>query len=175
MAQKKSLIILLSQLTYLQVSSMTKQSSKETTPKLVCYHLNECDRKKCTALKLKKFGILEIVSDIKGKNRNSVVLNPLSNKIININDRKTIETYGLMIVDCSWKKIFNLKNLNLRNSRKLPSLIASNPVNYGKWEKLSSVEALAAALYITNFNMCGDLILSKFSWGVEFKNINNFQ
>ena len=153
---------------------MTKQSSQESIPKLVCLHLNECDRKKCTALKLKRLGILEIVSDIKGKNRNSVILNPLSKKIININDRTIIENYGLMVVDCSWKKILNLKNINLRNSRKLPSLIASNPVNYGKWEKLSSAEALAAALYITDYSAHADLILSKFSWGLEFKRINNF-
>jgi len=153
---------------------MTRQSSKESVPKLVCLHLNQCDRKKCTALKLKKLGILEIVSNIKGKSRNSVILNPLSNKTINISDRAIIENYGLIVVDCSWKKILNLKNLNLRNGRKLPSLIASNPVNYGKWEKLSSAEALAAALYITNYGEHADLILSKFSWGAEFKRINNF-
>ncbi len=153
---------------------MTKQSSKESIPKLVCLHLNQCDRKKCTALKLKKLGILEIVSGIKGKSRSSVILNPLSNKTINISDRAIIENYGLIVVDCSWKKILNLKNLNLRNGRKLPSLIASNPVNYGKWEKLSSAEALAAALYITNYDEHADLILSKFSWGAEFKRINNF-
>jgi len=153
---------------------MTEQSSKEPIPKLLCLHFNECDRKKCTALKLKKLGILEMVSDIKGKSHYSVTLNPLSKKIIDINDRTIIENYGLMIIDCSWKKIFNLKNLNLRNSRKLPSLIASNPVNYGKWEKLSSAEALAAALYITDYSERADLILSKFSWGAEFKRINNF-
>ena len=153
---------------------MTNQSSKESVPKILCLHLNECDRKKCTALKLKKFGILEIVSDIKGKSRNSVILNPLSKKAISVNDRTIIENYGLMVVDCSWKKIFNLKPLNLPNSRRLPSLIAANPVNYGKWEKLSSAEALAAALYITNYSEYADLILSKFSWGAEFKRINNF-
>ena len=153
---------------------MTNQSSKESVPKIVCLHLNECDRKKCTALKLKKFDILKIVSDIKGKSRNYVILNPLSKETLNLNDRSIIKNYGLMVVDCSWKKIFNLKPLNLPNSRKLPSLIASNPVNYGKWEKLSSAEALAAALYITNYGELADLILSKFSWGFEFKRINNF-
>ena len=153
---------------------MTKQSSKESVPKIVCLHLNECDRKKCTALKLKKFDILKIVSDIKGKSRNYVILNPLSKETLNLNDRSIIKNYGLMVVDCSWKNIFNLKPLNLPNSRKLPSLIASNPVNYGKWEKLSSAEALAAALYITNYGEFADLILSKFSWGSEFKRINNF-
>ena len=153
---------------------MTNQNPIEQIPRLLCLHLNECDRKKCTALKLKKFGILEIVSNIKGKNRNSVFLNPLSKKIINIDDRTIIETFGLMIVDCSWKKIFNLKKLNLRNSRKLPSLIAANPVNFGKWEKLSSAEALAAALYITEYTKQADQILAKFSWGAEFKRLNNF-
>ena len=153
---------------------MTKQSSTEPIPKLMCLHFNECDRKKCTALKLKKLGILEIVSGIKGKSRNSVILNPLSKKIIDSNDRTIIENYGLIVVDCSWKKIFNLKNLNLRNNRKLPSLIAANPVNFGKWEKLSSAEALAAALYITDYSKHADLILSKFSWGPEFKRINDF-
>ena len=153
---------------------MSERNLKETIPRLVCLHLNECDRKKCTALKLKKFGLLEIVSDIKGRYRNSIILNPLSKTIISMNDRTIIENYGLMVIDCSWKKIFNLRNLNLRNSRKLPSLIASNPVNYGKWEKLSSVEALSAALYITGFSEQADLILSKFSWGTEFKRINSF-
>ena len=153
---------------------MIKSKSVGSVPKLFCLHFNGCDREKCTALKLARLNLVEVLSKIKGRNLNAVVLNPFSRKEINATDREDIVKYGLIVIDCSWKRIFNQKDFNLKNSRKLPPLIAANPVNYGKWEKLSSVEALAAALYITNFNMCGDLILSKFSWGVEFKNINNF-
>ncbi len=153
---------------------MINSKLETSVPKLYCLHFNECDRKKCTALKLARLNLLKIVSKIKGRNLNAIILNPFSNKELNVADREVIIRYGLIVVDCSWKKIFNLKNFNFKNSRALPPLIAANPVNYGRWEKLSSVEALAAALYITNFNACGDLILSKFSWGSEFKTLNNF-
>ena len=153
---------------------MIKTNLEEAIPKLFCLHFNECDKKKCTALKLARFNLLKIVSKIKGRNYNAIFLDPFSKKVINDNDREIILKYGLIVVDCSWKKIFNLKNFNLKNSRRLPPLIAANPVNYGKVEKLSSVEALAAALYITNFHTYADLILSKFSWGVEFKKLNKF-
>ncbi len=153
---------------------MIKSNLEESIPKLFCLHFNECDRKKCTALKLARFNLLKIVPKIRGRNYNAIFLNPFSTKIINDSDREIILKYGLIVVDCSWKKIFNFKNYNLKNSRTLPPLIAANPVNYGKMEKLSSVEALAAALYITNFYAYADLILSKFSWGVEFKKLNKF-
>jgi len=152
--------------------------TSEFTPKLYCFRYSGkdagCSRSKCTAIKLEKFNLLKIVPKIKGRNYNAILLNPFSKKIINDTDREIILKYGLIVVDCSWKKIFNFKNFNLKNSRRLPPLIAANPVNYGKMEKLSSVEALAAALYITNFHTYSDLILSKFSWGVEFKKLNKF-
>jgi len=153
---------------------MTKSKLEVSVPKLYCLHFNECDRKKCTALKLARFNLVKIVSKVNGRNLNAIFLNPFSKTELTAPDRELIVKYGLFVVDCSWKRIFNLKTFNYKNSRTLPPLIAANPVNYGKWEKLSSAEALAAALYITNFNACGDLILSKFAWGSEFKTINNF-
>ncbi len=65
-----------------------------------------------------------------------------------------------------------IKNIKSDNFRKLPPLIAVNPVNYGKWEKLSSVEALAAALFHLKYKDYAKLLLSKFSWGQEFFKIN---
>lgn len=153
---------------------MINSRAEYSVPRLFCLHFNECDKKKCTALKLAKLNLIKIVPKIKGRILNAIILNPLSNEELKLTDRREILRFGLIVVDCSWKRFFNLKEFNLKNSRKLPPLIAANPVNYGKWEKLSSVEALAAALYITNFNAHGDLILSKFSWGPEFKSLNNF-
>lgn len=153
---------------------MPTSNSNMLVPKLYCLHFNECDPKKCTSLKLKKFNLLKTVNAIKGYLKNSIILNPFAQKNISINDKELLKKYGLTVIDCSWKKLMKLSEIGPGNYRKLPSLIAANPVNYGKWEKLSSAEALAAALYITGFNDLGDLILSKFSWGIHFKELNKF-
>ncbi len=153
---------------------MKRSSPNSLIPKLYCLHYNECEPKKCTANKLDKFNLLKKINRIKGNLRNAIILNPFARKIVIINDRQLILKYGLVVIDCSWKKLLKLTKLEQGNYRKLPSLIAANPVNYGKWEKLSSAEALAAALFITNFKDYGNLILSKFSWGIQFKQLNNF-
>ena len=117
--------------------------------------------------------MIKIVNKLYGSLRRSIVLNPLAKKEISLDDKNIILKYGLIVIDCSWKHFFTIKNLNMEWSRKLPPFIAANPVNYGKWEKLSSAEALAAALYITEYFDLAKNILSKFSWGPEFFRINN--
>ena len=151
---------------------MNNSKSVNSIPKIYCLHFKECDPKKCTALKLKKFDLLKIISEIKGSLKKALILNPFSQKELSIEDRKSIVKYGLIVLDCSWKTLLNIKNFNNEYARKLPPLIAANPVNYGKWEKLTSAEAIAAALYIIKFNDYANLILSKFSWGTEFFKIN---
>jgi len=153
---------------------MKSYNSNLLIPKLYCLHYNECDPKKCSAIKLKKFNLLKIIKGVKGYLRNSIVLNPFAREVISLDDRELVLRFGLIVIDCSWKKVLKISELDSGNCRKLPSLLAANPINYGKWEKLSSAEALAAALYITNFNDYGDLILSKFSWGIQFKELNKF-
>ncbi|MFX0004071.1 MAG: DUF367 family protein [Candidatus Hodarchaeota archaeon] len=154
---------------------MKSINSTKLIPSLFCLNYRECDQKKCTAFKLSKLNLLKIIYRIDRNLKNSIILNPFAQKELTEYDRKLILRYGLIVIDCSWKNIMSLQNLDFKNARKLPPLIAANPTNYGKWEKLSSAEALAAALFITNFKDLGNLILSKFSWGNEFKEINNFQ
>ncbi|MFX1376470.1 MAG: DUF367 family protein [Promethearchaeota archaeon] len=153
---------------------MKSSYSDKLILKLFCLHYNECDPKKCTAFRLKKFNLLKMIEKDKHYSTKSIILNPLSRKVISANDRELILKYGLIVIDCSWKKLLKISKLESSNYRKLPPLLATNPTNYGKWEKLSSAEAIAAALYITGFKEYGDLILSKFSWGIQFKKLNKF-
>lgn len=56
--------------------------------------------------------------------------------------------------------------------RRLPTFLASNPVNYAKPHKLSSIEALAAGLYIMGFKEKASQLLSLFKWGPTFLTLN---
>ncbi|MHA1195678.1 MAG: DUF367 family protein [Promethearchaeota archaeon] len=144
----------------------------ENKVKLYCIYYDECDRKKCTAYKLKKHGLIQFIDKNSTILKKAIILHPFSHKMLTINDREQIKKYGLIVIDCSWKRIFEERKFFKGINRKLPPLIAANPINYGKWEKLSSVEAFAAALYITQFEDLADFLLSKFNWGSSFRTLN---
>ena len=57
-------------------------------------------------------------------------------------------------------------------SRCLPILIAGNPVNFGKLTKLTTAEAIAAALYIAGFKKEAEDLMSIFTWGHTFFELN---
>lgn len=141
--------------------------------KIVVYHARQCDPKKCTALKLKRHGLIRIVHQIRLLPKRAVVLNPLSKIAFSPADRQRIERFGLAALDFSWEHAERALLKNVRGtSRCLPYLIAGNPVNFGKPTKLSTVEALAAALYITGFEEEACQLFSIFKWGHTFIEIN---
>ncbi|MHA1339891.1 MAG: DUF367 family protein [Promethearchaeota archaeon] len=141
-------------------------------PKLYAVYLAQDDPKKNTILKLKKFNLIKIVKKVSYLNRNIILLDPYAQKEITPKDRPLILKYGIAVIDCSWNKADYVFRKSFKTGRKLPLLLAANSVNYGKWNKLSSVEALAAALIITGFREDAELILSKFKWGQTFIQIN---
>jgi pre-rRNA-processing protein TSR3 len=76
-------------------------------------------------------------------------------------------------IDCSWNKADNVLRSNYPGlNRRLPLLLAGNPVSYAKLERLSSAEALAASLMITGFNDQSREILDLFKWGRTFFTLN---
>ena len=137
------------------------------------YHAKQCDPKKCTALKLKRHGLVRVVHRVKGLPRGAVILNPFSDRAFSPADRGRVEGRGLAAIDCSWMHADEVFELSVRGvSRCLPYLVAVNPVNYGVPTKLSTVEALAAALYISGFGEEAERLLSIFKWGPHFLVLN---
>ncbi|MDH7477761.1 MAG: DUF367 family protein [Candidatus Bathyarchaeota archaeon] len=141
--------------------------------RITVYHAGQCDPKKCTALKLKRHGLIRIVNHIKFLPKRTVVLNPFSEIAFSPADRQRIEKFGLAALDCSWEHAQKVLAKHVRGTaRCLPVLVAGNPVNFGKPTQLSTVEALAGALYIAGFKEEAQRLLSIFKWGHTFIEIN---
>ena len=142
--------------------------------RIVVYQARQCDPRKCTALKLGRHGLVRIVSRLRFLPRRAIVLNPFSETAFSPADRARIEQFGLAALDCSWEHAEKVLRSHVRGtSRCLPILIAGNPVNFGKATKLTTAEALAAALYIGGFKDHASRILSIFKWGHTFLEIND--
>lgn len=57
-------------------------------------------------------------------------------------------------------------------NRRLPTLLAGNPTNYSIRGRLSTAEAIAAALVITGFEKEARRLLAVFNWGKTFLTLN---
>ncbi len=126
------------------------------------------DPKKCTAAKLVKFGLAHHVNKTSNK---TLILDPFSEKTLLSKDKKLISS--ITGIDCSWNladKTFVQHFVGIR--RKLPPLFAGNPVNYSKLSKLTTVEAISAALYILGQQELSFKMLNKFKWGHTFYELN---
>jgi pre-rRNA-processing protein TSR3 len=105
--------------------------------------------------------------------RRAIILNPFSEIAFSPADRERVKNWGLSALDCSWEQAEKVLLKQLRGtSRCLPILIAGNPVNFGKATKLTTAEAIAGALYIAGFKQEAKEILSIFTWGHTFLELN---
>lgn len=138
------------------------------------FHAAQDDPKKNTALRLKRRGFARIVTRVRYLPKRAIVLNPFSEIAFSPADRYRLEQFGLAALDCSWEHAQKVMGEHVRGtSRCLPILIAGNPVNFGKLTKLTTAEAIAAALYIAGFKEESEQLLSIFTWGHTFFELNN--
>lgn len=145
----------------------------QTAVRIIVYQAGQCDPRKCSALKLGRHGLVRVVSQMRFLPKRAIALNPFSEIAFSPADRKRIEDFGLTALDCSWEYAEKVLRKHARGtSRCLPFLVAGNPVNYGAGTKLSTVEALAAALYIVGFTEEANKLLSIFKWGHTFLDLN---
>ncbi len=139
--------------------------------KLFIRDYRECDPEKCTARKLLDEGLAEKIMKDSELGVGGIYLTPLAEKAISPEDKEEAEKGGLRAIDCTWTEADD-KIPQFENGRALPYLVAVNPINYGRPFQLTTVEALAGALYILGEKEQAEDILSKFSWGEHFFEMN---
>lgn len=140
---------------------------------ITVYNARECDPKKCTALRLHRFGKIRMVFKQGAIPRGAILLDPFAEKALSKEDAGTARRYGLVALDCSWKQIKQISKIKRwLEPRSLPYLIAANPTHYGRPTILSTAEALAAALFIFGEKEMASDILGDFKWGPVFLDLN---
>jgi len=140
-------------------------------PPLFVVDARQCDPKRCTAHKLRRHHLVEFVRHAR---RGSILLNPTSGVTLSREDSEPALRRGITALDCSWKRaqeIFKKRSGRVL-PRRIPYLVAANPVKYGTPCELSTVEALSAALYILGFEDESAQLLEKFKWGPHFADLN---
>jgi len=145
----------------------------ERPVKVFIFYMKQDDPKKCTSAKLFRLHLAKPVFRLSNIPTKAIVLNPVAERILTRNDRMIVKEEGLVAIDCSWEKADQVFDRSFPGvNRRLPLLLAGNPTNYATLSKLSSLEALAAALYITGFKAQARRFLSIFKWGSTFSSLN---
>ncbi len=126
------------------------------------------DPDKCTAKKLERFDLAELHHSTRATPP-GIVLNPFAERALSPADS---DADRLVALDCSWEtaqeEAFDLRG----RQRSLPFLVSGNPINYGTAFQLNTVEAFAGALWILGEPEQAEELLSKFTWGQTFLDLN---
>ncbi|KAI1590313.1 hypothetical protein PtrEW13061_005558 [Pyrenophora tritici-repentis] len=140
--------------------------------KAACWDLGHCDAKRCSGKRLMRLGMMRELHV--GQKFAGVVVSPKAKKIVSRDDKDLVEQYGAAVVEASWNRIDEVPfgRIGGKCERLLPYLVAANPTNYGRPWRLNCVEALAACYYICGHPEWAESILSTFSYGQAFLDIN---
>ena len=138
--------------------------------------LEQDDPKKNTAVRLSKKNMITLHKNFRKLPRHGILLDPLCGKVFGPEDHDLLKSGSIVALDCSWKYIEDsvdeVSKRTRLTKRALPLLLAANPVNWGKPGKLSTAEAIAATLYLSNNIEQAVKVLSAFNWGMRFIELN---
>tara|TARA_B110000495_G_scaffold180503_1_gene174618 strand:+ start:47 stop:595 length:549 start_codon:yes stop_codon:yes gene_type:complete len=140
--------------------------------------LAQDDPKKNTAVRLSRRGDLKLHEKFNQLPRRGIILEPLCGKVLGPEDHALLLKQGgaLVGLDCSWAHIEDSVSQVMQKTklqgRMLPLLLAANPVNWGKPGKMTTAEALAAALYLVGKEEQARKLLGAFRWGEQFFILN---
>lgn len=134
-------------------------------------HIHEAgddDPRKCTARRLDQFSLATLHRSM-GSLPYGVVLDPYAERALSPADA---DTDIIVAFDRSWAsadaEAFAVPGIH----RALPFLVAANPVNYGRPFRLTTAEAIAAALVILGQESQAAALLEPFRWGETFLTLN---
>lgn len=132
----------------------------------------QCDPKRCTGLRLCHRGLCQKMNP--HRKAKGLTLSATADTYVSPSDATMIQEIGISLIDCSWEQLDSVKHIikDDSHSRKLPFMVAANPVKYGKPYTLTCAEAAAACLIICGYQTEGELLLKEFAWGDEFLKIN---
>ncbi len=140
--------------------------------------LAQDDPKKNTAVIASKRDDIVLHKKIKTLPKKGILLEPLSGKVFGPEDHHILlEKNGHLVgLDCSWAQIETSVELVTKTTRlvprMLPLLLAANPVNWGKPTRLTTMEAIAATLYLLGNKQQAEQALRAFRWGKRFFELN---
>ena len=144
-----------------------------TEARLFVYCLKQDNPKKCSSAKLHHFGFTKNLRYASEIPRKAILLDPFKSEPLLSSDREIVQRYGIGAIDSSWKKSSeNIFRKYRGKHKRLPLLVAVNPVNYGHVSCLSSLEALAAALFILGFKGQSEKLLTIYNWAASFLFLN---
>lgn len=119
------------------------------------------------------FGLMRELSV--GQKFAGVVLSPNAKTVVSPADRELLEQFGAAVVECSWVRVKEVPwgKIGGKCERLLPYLVAANSVNYGRPWRLNCAEALAATFFICGHEDWAREVLTHFSYGEPFLEINS--
>ncbi len=137
-------------------------------PSLHVRYAGDDDPEKCTARKLARFDLAALHRSDR-ETPPGLVLDPHAERALSPAD----DPDRLVVLDCSWTSVEPDAFALGGDRRALPYLVAANPVNFGRPLRLTTVEALAAALAVLGRRDRAAAVLSKFTWGETFLELND--
>jgi len=141
--------------------------------KVYVYDEGDCDPKKCTARKMVRFHLATALPSLRAAPYGVLVLDPFAQRAVSREDGARVREHGILVMDLSWENIERFPKVRGDAAhRALPYLLAANPINWGRPLRLTSAEAVAAALYIVGEEGQAREVLSKFTWGEQFLVLN---
>jgi pre-rRNA-processing protein TSR3 len=133
--------------------------------------MGQDDPTKCTARKMINMDLAKGVGRKFHASDKIIVLNPYAHRVLSPPDKRVAK--AVLAVDCSWNQAQEVFFRKLGGKhRRLPTLLAANPTNYSRAGMLSSVEAVAATMYILGESERADMYLALYKWGPNFKVLN---